>query len=100
VRLVVKDNFAICDVSVLGYVLEFNEEMCVGALNVADSARRITEASIPKGLEVWVFHEFHVFHFLARNWVYYGVGKMEICPMIGAQCNCLVGSLHVPEVFL
>jgi hypothetical protein len=36
-----------------------------------ESARLIAKASFSKGLEVLVFHEFRVLHFLARNWVYY-----------------------------
>jgi hypothetical protein len=81
VRLIVTESFDICDLSVLGYVLEFNEETRVGALNVVDaleeSVHLITKASFPKGLEVWVFHECHVFHFFARSRVCNGVGKIS-----------------------
>jgi hypothetical protein len=37
VRLIVTDNFAICDLSAIGYVLDFNGKTGVGALNVADT---------------------------------------------------------------
>jgi hypothetical protein len=104
VRLIVTFNFSISDLSVLWYVLEFDKETCVGALNDAvnleESDRLITKASFPEGLEVWVFHECHVFHLFARDLVYYCMGEILLCPMIGAQCNCLVGSFHVPEIVL
>jgi hypothetical protein len=53
VRLIVADNFPICDLSVIGYVLELNEETCVGDLNIADaleeSAHLITKNLFYKG---------------------------------------------------
>jgi hypothetical protein len=104
VRLLVTDNFAICDSSVLWYVFEFNKETCVGAKNVADnleeSTHLITKTSFPKRLEVRVFHECHVLHLFDRHWVCYFMGEMLLCPIIGAQCNCLVGGFHVPEIVL
>jgi hypothetical protein len=88
------------DLSVLGNILEVNKETCGGALNVADTleeaAHLIAKAYFLKWLEVWVFHESHLLHFLARNWVYYCVSKMEICQMIGAQRNFFLGSFYVP----
>jgi hypothetical protein len=104
VRLLVTDTFVICDVSVLWYVFEFNKETCVCAWNVVDaleeSTRLITKASFQKILEVWVFHECHIFHLFARHWVYLHVYEMLLCTMIGAQCNCLVGGFGVPEIVL
>jgi hypothetical protein len=52
----------------------------VGALNVTDALEElthlVTKASLPKGLEDWVFHECHVFHLFFRDGVY-----NSICPM-------------------
>jgi hypothetical protein len=90
--------------SVLWYVFEFNKETYGGACNVVDtleeSTHLITKACLPKRLEVWVFHECHVLHLFARHWVYYNVGEMLLFPMIGAQCNRMVGGFHVPEIVL
>jgi hypothetical protein len=82
VWLVVTYNFAVCDLSVLWYVFEFNEEACVCSWNVVDAleeaTRLIAKAYFPKRLEVWILHEVHVIHFIARHWVYYCVGKMFV----------------------
>jgi hypothetical protein len=60
----------------------------------------IAEASLPKGLEVWVIHEGHVFHLFAGYWMDQCVGKMLLGPMIFSQGNDHVGCFHVPEIIL
>jgi hypothetical protein len=100
VRLAVKNNFAICDLSVLWYVFEFNKETFVCSGNAADALEEatclITKSYFSKGLKVWILHKGHVLHLLASYCMYYCVGEILLGPMIGAQCNGHVGGFHVP----
>jgi hypothetical protein len=60
----------------------------------------VTEASFPKGLEVRVIHEGHVFHLFAGYWMNHCVGKMLLGPMICSQGNGHVGCFYASEIIL
>jgi hypothetical protein len=91
VRFVITNYFAIRNLSLFWYVCNFQKETCVGSWDVADALKKaaclVAEFPLPKGLEVRVIHEGHVFHLLAGYWMDDCVFKILLGPRICSEGN-------------